>query len=199
MQFKRSSDIVLSAALLILSSPLLIAAGAAVLIYSGRPLLFRQARVGRGFRIFEILKFRTMTFDTKGPGVTVKGDRRITRVGRLLRLTKIDELPQLWNVLRGDMSIVGPRPEIPQYVELYRDRYQSILNVRPGITDFASICFRNEEVVLLNSPDPLTEYQTTILPAKLDLADRYIREQSIMVDLQIIIRTLRVLFSGRTS
>jgi lipopolysaccharide/colanic/teichoic acid biosynthesis glycosyltransferase len=196
MYLKRCSDLVLSALLLALSAPLFIVAAAAVWIDSGRPLLFRQVRVGRWYRTFEILKFRTMAVGANGPGVTVGGDPRITRVGKLLRRTKIDELPQLWNVLRGEMSIVGPRPEIPQFVELFHERFRNVLTVRPGITDPASIRYRDEEAVLSKSSDPLSEYRASILPAKLDLADKYIGERSLLIDLQIIVRTIFAIFSG---
>ena len=196
MYLKRCSDLVLSALLLALSAPLFIVAAAAVWIDSGRPLLFRQVRVGRWYRTFEILKFRTMAVGANGPGVTVGGDPRITRVGKLLRRTKIAELPQLWNVLRGEMSIVGPRPEIPQFVELFHERFRNVLTVRPGITDPASIRYRDEEAVLSKSSDPLSEYRASILPAKLDLADKYIGERSLLIDLQIIVRTIFAIFSG---
>jgi lipopolysaccharide/colanic/teichoic acid biosynthesis glycosyltransferase len=144
--------------------------------------------VGRGFVRFRILKFRTMR-GTGGPSITVAGDARVTRVGKFLRLAKLDEIPQFWNVLRGDMSIVGPRPEIPQYVELFKDRYREILEVRPGITDPASIRFRNEEEVLSRSPDPLEEYTERVLPAKLDMAEEYVRTRSIAGDILIMLRT----------
>ena len=186
---KRCIDLVLSAAVLLVLSPLLVAVAAAIWLESGRPVLFRQQRVGSGLRIFYILKFRTMRTGGNGPTVTVKGDSRITRIGRILRVTKLDELPQLWNVIRGDMSLVGPRPEVPEYVELYRERYKKILTVRPGITDLASIQFRNEEEILAGSSEPLRTYSERVLPAKLDLADMYIQKRSVLLDLSIMIRT----------
>jgi lipopolysaccharide/colanic/teichoic acid biosynthesis glycosyltransferase len=128
-----------------------------------------------------------------GPLITVQGDSRITRVGRILRKTKIDELPQLWNVLRGDMSLVGPRPEIPEYVEQFKARYERILAIRPGITDLASIRFRNEEELLAASREPLREYVERVLPLKLDLADEYIRTASFSSDLSILLRTAKVM------
>jgi lipopolysaccharide/colanic/teichoic acid biosynthesis glycosyltransferase len=130
-----------------------------------------------------------MRVQSGGPSLTVGGDSRISNVGRILRFTKIDEFPQFWNVLRGEMSVVGPRPEVPEYVELYKERYRSILAVRPGITDLASIYFRDEEAILARSRDPLSEYRERILPAKLDLADKYIRERSVVGDFAIIVRT----------
>jgi lipopolysaccharide/colanic/teichoic acid biosynthesis glycosyltransferase len=130
-----------------------------------------------------------MWAQSSGPLVTVGGDRRISKVGRFLRFTKIDELPQFWNVLRGDMSVVGPRPEISVYVEFYKERYRNILAVRPGITDLASILFRDEEEVLAQSRDPLREYLERVLPIKLDLADKYIQDRSTFGDFAIIVRT----------
>jgi lipopolysaccharide/colanic/teichoic acid biosynthesis glycosyltransferase len=192
MLIKRVLDIVLSALILIFTSPLLLVAALSIWLESGTPILFHQKRVVLGFRSFSILKFRTMSPRGTGPSVTIQGDTRITKVGRMLRLTKVDELPQFWNVVRGDMSIVGPRPEVAEYVELFRARYQEILAVRPGITDLASIQFRNEEMLLAKSPAPLVEYRERILPAKLDLAEKYLREWSITRDIVIIIRTMIV-------
>jgi lipopolysaccharide/colanic/teichoic acid biosynthesis glycosyltransferase len=134
-----------------------------------------------------------MRVNCTGPKVTVGGDGRITRVGALLRVTKIDELPQLWSVLRGDMSLVGPRPEVPEYVELFNARYRTVLTVRPGITDLASIQFRNEEEVLSRSREPQKEYSERILPAKLDLAEEYIRTRTFLGDISILFRTATAL------
>lgn len=190
MFLKRCIDIVVSAFALLLLSPVLIITGFAVWLDSGSPVLFRHRRVGLGFRQFDILKFRTMRVQVDGPAVTVAGDSRITRVGKFLRATKIDELPQLWNVLVGEMSLVGPRPEVPEYVNIYRDRYQRILRVRPGITDIASIRFRNEEKLLAKGADPLGDYVQSVLPLKLDLADEYIRTRSLRLDCLILFQTL---------
>jgi lipopolysaccharide/colanic/teichoic acid biosynthesis glycosyltransferase len=187
---KRFVDVTISAIVVSLTSPIWLAAAAAIWIESGRPILFRQQRVGRGFTTFKILKFRTMSPAVSGPSVTVAGDKRITRVGRFLRATKVDELPQFWNVLRGDMSIVGPRPELQHYVELFRQRYDNILTVRPGITDLASIRYRNEEEILARSDNPLRCYQEEVLPRKLDLADQYLRERSTWRDAIIIAKTV---------
>ena len=153
MPWKRVFDIVVSAAALTLLWPVLLVVAAAVWLDSGSPILFAQQRVGRGFRCFTVWKFRSMR-SARGSLITASGDSRITRVGRVLRQTKLDELPQLWNVLRGNMSLVGPRPEVPQYVELFRSRYQHILSVRPGITDPAALAFIDEERLLARSPDP---------------------------------------------
>ncbi len=189
---KRWMDIVVSMAALLLVSPALIIVAFAVWLDSGSPILFRHRRVGLGFRQFDMLKFRTMQVHAGGPAITVAGDARITRVGKLLRATKLDELPQFWNVLVGDMSLVGPRPEVPEYVEMFHDRYQRILEVRPGITDFASIRFRNEEKLLASGAEPLREYVQSVLPLKLDLAEEYVRTHSLSLDFLILFKTLLV-------
>jgi lipopolysaccharide/colanic/teichoic acid biosynthesis glycosyltransferase len=181
--------------MLLLASPILAAAAVAVWLESGLPILFRQERVGLQFKRFRILKFRTMRVQDGGPLVTVRGDNRITTVGKVLRLMKIDEFPQFWNVLRGDMSVVGPRPEVPKYVEMFKERYQRILVVRPGITDLASVYFRDEEEILARSEDPLHEYREHILPLKLDLADKYLKERTCLRDAVIIMRTAAITLS----
>ncbi len=193
MLLKRCIDIVLSMLALLLMSPILIIAAFGVWADSGRPILFRQRRVGLRFRQFQILKFRTMQVQVGGPAITVAGDVRITRVGKLLRATKLDELPQFWNVLIGEMSLVGPRPEAPEYVDMFHDRYQRILKVRPGITDIASIRFRDEEKLLAKGAEPLREYVQSVLPLKLDLADEYIRTRSLRLDCLILFKTLLVI------
>jgi lipopolysaccharide/colanic/teichoic acid biosynthesis glycosyltransferase len=186
---KRMVDVLFSCVGLVIAFPPLALAAIAILVESGWPVLFRQVRVGRHFQPFHILKLRTMRTDRLGPTVTSDGDRRITNVGRVLRKIKLDEIPQFWNVLRGEMSIVGPRPEVAEYVTLFESRYRQILTVRPGITDLASIRYRNEELELGRSKDPLREYRERILPAKLDLAERYVREQSLLTDFAIIWQT----------
>jgi lipopolysaccharide/colanic/teichoic acid biosynthesis glycosyltransferase len=199
MTAKRVLDILLSAAILCLISPIMAVVALAVLLESGRPVLFSQVRVGRNLRKFRILKFRTMRVQNGGPSVTVEGDRRITRVGAFLRRTKLDELPQFWNVIRGDMSIVGPRPEVPEYVDLFLARFEQILIVRPGITDLASIYYRDEEKLLADCENPLMEYRERVLPAKLDLAEKYILERSITGDLRIIFQSARAAFWPQTA
>jgi lipopolysaccharide/colanic/teichoic acid biosynthesis glycosyltransferase len=127
------------------------------------------------------------------------GDRsRVTSVGRFLRKTKLDELPQLWNVLVGDMSLVGPRPEIPAWTEVYRERWDRVLKLRPGMTDPASIRYRDEERLLAASPDPESTYRDEILPRKLDLAERYVLEQSFLGDLAVLIATVKAVLTPRT-
>ena len=193
---KRGIDISLSLTVLLLLAPVGAAIALMIWLDSGRPLLFRQERVGLRFRRFQILKFRTMRI-AKGPLVTVAGDSRITPVGKLLRITKLDELPQFWNVLRGDMSLVGPRPEVPEYVELFRERYETVLAVRPGITDLASIHFRNEEEILARSGVPMREYTERVLPAKLALAEKYVGAHTILGDISILFRTANAILRGR--
>jgi lipopolysaccharide/colanic/teichoic acid biosynthesis glycosyltransferase len=199
IRVKRLFDIVVSAAALVVLSPLLLLLSAAIVLDSGFPVFFAQQRVGRNFRRFRLWKFRSMRSSSSGPSITIAGDARITRLGRLLRNAKLDEIPQFWNVLRGEMSLVGPRPEVSEYVDAYRERYQNILAVRPGITDLASICFRNEEAILAGSPDPLRDYRERILPIKLDLADKYVQSRSILGDLSILVRTAIAIFWSKGS
>jgi len=182
-------DIAGSLSALVMGLPFLIVIAAAVAVDSGFPVLYRQRRVGQGFRQFQLLKFRSMVASSCGLRITVAGDSRVTRVGRFLRATKLDELPQFWNVLCGDMSLVGPRPEVPEFVDLFRERYRTVLTVRPGITDLASIHFRNEEQVLSRSADPLREYAERVLPAKLDLAEEYASTHTVFGDICILFRT----------
>ena len=194
MLLKRLMDMAISAALLILLSPLFLIIAIAVILDSGLPVFFSQVRVGCNFRLFRIYKFRSMRTTGTGLPITVKGDVRITRTGRFLRASKLDELPQLWNVLTGDMSLVGPRPELPEYVELFRSRYERILHLRPGITDLASLPYRNEEAILAASPDPLNAYREQILPAKLDLAEEYAARRTFWLDVTILAQTVCGIF-----
>jgi lipopolysaccharide/colanic/teichoic acid biosynthesis glycosyltransferase len=156
------------------------------------PIFFLQERVGRGFRSFWIYKFRTMVVDAPKLGlqITAGEDPRITRVGRFLRKWKLDELPQLFNVLKGDMSLVGPRPEVPRYVEMFREDYASVLSVRPGITDPASLKYRDEAEVLAASSDPEDTYVQQILPEKISLAKKYVAEASLRGDIVLIWQTI---------
>lgn len=186
---KRLFDIVFAALALLLLCPLLLAVALWVRLDSPGPVLFRQRRVGRGGRPFDIFKFRTMAAgaEAMGPQITVGADTRITRAGAWLRRAKLDELPQFYNVLRGDMSVVGPRPEVPRYVALYPPEVRTaILSVRPGITDLASIVYRDESALLARSADPERTYVEQILPAKLDYALQYMRSHTLWLDLRII-------------
>lgn len=191
---KRFLDIVIPLAGIVFLLPLWIVAACLVKWTSAGPVFFRQERIGRRFKPFRIYKFRTMVSDApkKGSLVTFGADPRITRVGRFLRATKIDELPQLINVLLGDMSLVGPRPEVRKYVEMFRGDYAEILEVRPGITDPASIRYRNEAEILGQAEDPENEYITHVLPEKIRLAKEYARNSSLWLDFLIILKTIHV-------
>lgn len=160
------------------------------------PVFFRQERVGRGGRLFRIHKFRTMRVDAPSLGlqITIGADPRITRSGQWLRASKVDELPQLLDVLRGEMSLVGPRPEVPRYVALYPEALRAVvLSVRPGITDPASLSFRHESELLAASTDPERTYVEEVLPQKLKLSADYIQRATVWRDLGVILQTLRVL------
>ena len=192
---KRSVDLIASASGLVLLSPLFALLAVLTLVMMGPPLLFTEARVGLGGRPFRILKFRTMRVNQGGLFVTGRNDPRITTWGRLLRTTKMDELPQLINVIRGEMSIVGPRPEIPRYVEAYTPDQRRVLEVRPGLTDPATIAFMWEEQ-LLAAKDPSVRdryYVEEILPKKLSMNLEYIERASLTYDLRLVARTLRVI------
>ena len=169
---KRAFDIIVSVLGLVVLCPLVLLVAIAIKLDSPGPIFFRQERIGRGFRPFFIFKFRTMVQNsiTGGQSITVGEDPRITRVGWFLRKTKIDELPQLINVLRGEMTFVGPRPEVPQYVKLFRQDYEEILKIRPGITDLASIKYHDEAAMLAQSENPEEEYVRRVLPEKIRLA-----------------------------
>lgn len=189
---KRTCDICLAALGLIILSPLLAVIALLIKFDSPGPVIFRQIRVGQGFRPFAIRKFRTMVANdlTNGPLLTIGQDCRITRFGHVLRGLKLDELPQLWNVLVGDMSFVGPRPEVPRYVEQARAEFAEVLAVRPGITDLASLKYIDESAILAASSNPEEEYQHKVLPEKLRLAKLYVRHMSLRLDFAIIIQTL---------
>jgi lipopolysaccharide/colanic/teichoic acid biosynthesis glycosyltransferase len=196
--WKRAFDIGFSLGTLLILAPLLIVMALWVRLDSPGPVIFRQTRVGRGGREFRICKFRTMRADAeqRGPQLTIGADRRITRSGAWLRKYKVDEIPQFFNVLVGDMSIVGPRPEVPRYVDLYTPATrEAVLSVRPGITDLASIEYRDENDLLTASDDPERTYVEQVLPAKLALSERYIRERSFLGDLRIIGRSMTVSFT----
>lgn len=190
---KRLLDIVVAGSALLVLGPALLAIALWVRCDSAGGAFFRQERVGRHGRHFTIYKFRTMRTgaDRSGPAITVGEDARITRAGHWLRHSKLDELPQLFNVLVGDMSLVGPRPEVPYYVAMYPpELHDLVLSVRPGITDLASIAFRNESTLLAQSADPERTYVEEILPAKLDYAARYAQNHGVWQDLVIIARTV---------
>lgn len=196
MALKRAFDIVFASVALLLLLPLLALFALAVALSSPGGAFFRQVRVGRGGREFRLLKFRSMRPGSEARGqLTIGGrDPRITPVGRFLRKTKLDELPQLWNVLAGDMSIVGPRPEVPRYVALYTAGQRAVLGVRPGITGMASLDYVDENELLAKASDPERAYVEEVMPAKLALDLRYVRERSMLLDLRIIWATVKLMF-----
>lgn len=189
---KRLFDVLAAAGGLLLLAPALLAIALWIRLDSPGPALFRQRRVGRHGRHFDIYKFRTMAArPDEGRQLTVGLDPRITRAGRFLRRTKLDELPQLLNVLEGTMSLVGPRPEVPRYVDRYPPAVRrTVLSVAPGITDLAAIQYKDESDILGRAQDPERAYVETILPVKLEYYQRYVRERSFWLDLRIIFRTL---------
>jgi len=193
---KRAFDILASLVGLIFIGPMLTMIGVALLLTSGPQPIFSQTRVGRQGWPFNVKKFRTMRLRRGAEsGSFEPGDReRVTAFGRLLRDWKLDELPQLWNVLKGEMSFVGPRPEIRKWVDLNPERWRVILTVKPGITDPASLYYRDEEAVLAASPDPEETYRKVILPHKLGLYESYVRNRTFLGDIRIILETLAKIF-----
>lgn len=181
---------------MILLSPILAIVAILVKCSSRGPVLFSQDRVGRAGKIFRTLKFRSMIqgADGLGPGITSFGDPRVTQVGKILRRFKLDELPQVWNVLKGQMSFVGPRPELPEYVGGYSPEQRRVLSVRPGITDLASLTYRDEEIILRAASDPEKLYREVILPHKLALGLQYIDQMSLLNDASLILKTLKSAF-----
>ena len=195
-------DIIFSGIGLLLLSPLLIVVSGMILIFDGRPIFFRQTRVGINGADFILNKFRTMNVVREAAsGAFDAGDTsRITKIGAFLRKTKLDELPQLWNVFIGDMSFVGPRPEVRKWVDAYPERWAKVLTVKPGITDPASIFYRNEEELLAQADDPVACYRDQILPHKLDLYEEYVKSRTFWGDIILIFKTIMlVLFPKRYS
>lgn len=186
---KRALDLAVAIPGLILASPVIAVAAAAVKLESRGPAFYRGERVGRLGRRFQIVKLRSMVSNAAGPGVTSADDPRITRVGRFLRRTKFDELPQLWNVIRGDMSLVGPRPESPEFVNLYTPEQRRVLSVRPGITSPTSLAFHDEEQTLAEQGGAAS-YAETVMPQKLERDLEYIDHQSMGKDLKVIAQTI---------
>ena len=189
---KRLFDLCFASWGLIILSPAFLALAILVKLADRGPILFRQQRVGQGGRLFWILKFRSMVINAErfGLKVTKDGDPRITRVGRFMRKTKLDELPQLWNVLRGEMSFVGPRPEVPRYVAEYSEQQTRVLALKPGITDLATLEFRNEEELLRTAPDTEQFYLDYCVPRKIELNLAYAQRANRWEDTKIILRTL---------
>jgi lipopolysaccharide/colanic/teichoic acid biosynthesis glycosyltransferase len=189
---KRIFDFIASLIGLILLSPFLVIIGVLVKISDKGPVFYRSKRVGQNFKPFYLLKFRTMVVNAEelGPSITKGGDQRITKIGKFLRKYKLDELPQLWNVVKGELSLVGPRPEVEKYISFYKDDYKEILKIRPGITDYAAIKFRNEEEILSQFEDVERAYIEQVLPEKIKLYKIYLKKVGFLTDLEIIFKTL---------
>jgi lipopolysaccharide/colanic/teichoic acid biosynthesis glycosyltransferase len=195
---KRLFDIVFSMSAILFLWPVMLIIAIIIITRSPGGVFYRQIRIGKNFREFKLLKFRTMRpgSDQKGL-ITVGGkDSRITREGYFLRKYKLDELPQFFNILLGDMSFVGPRPEVKKYVDIFPERYKNILQVRPGLTDYASLEYISENEILGKSSDPEKTYIEEILPHKLDLAELYVKRLSFAEDIRIIFRTLLKIIKG---
>jgi lipopolysaccharide/colanic/teichoic acid biosynthesis glycosyltransferase len=188
---KRVFDVIVAAVGLLLLTPILLLVSLLIKLDSPGPVFFTQERMGRKFRPFRIYKFRTMVPDAPrlGGKITAGADPRITCIGRYLRWTKVDELPQLLNVLKGDMSVVGPRPEVRQYVELFRSDYEEILQISPGITDLASVYYRHEAELLGRAENPEDRYVKEILPEKIKLAKEYLHRSSFCFDIVVLLKT----------
>jgi lipopolysaccharide/colanic/teichoic acid biosynthesis glycosyltransferase len=187
----RIVDIIAAAIGLVLLSPLWLLIAILIRLDSKGASFYGATRVGRNGELFRLYKFRSMVVDAdkQGPGITTQGDRRVTRTGALLRRTKLDELPQLWNVLKGDMSLVGPRPEDPRYVALYTPEQRAIFQARPGITSAASLTYRHEER-LLSGPDWEEVYRTQVMPAKIAIDLDYLAQRTLFSDLKLIGQTI---------
>jgi lipopolysaccharide/colanic/teichoic acid biosynthesis glycosyltransferase len=181
---------VLAALALLVASPLLVVVAAAIVLSNGLPVFFRQERLGKNGVRFRIAKFRSMRVEQRGAAITAAGDARITGLGRYLRRYKIDEVPQLWNVVRGEMQLIGPRPEVPAYVDLEDPCWQAVLSVLPGITDPATLMSRNEEELLARVPDPDSYYRRIHLPRKLRLSISYQRNRTFRRDCAVLALTL---------
>ncbi len=193
---KRLFDISFSILGIVILSPFFVAISIIISLTSAGGAFYRQIRVGRNGKEFKLLKFRTMRVGADKSGSLTVGmrDNRITGIGYYLRKYKMDELPQLFNVLIGDMSFVGPRPEVPEYVALYDSEQKQVLTVKPGITDFASIVYSEENELLANAENPRELYINRIMPAKLKLNLRYIKEMSLSTDVKVILKTIGKIF-----
>ncbi len=176
----------LAAVGLLFTSPLILIAAVAIVIEDGFPVFFRQTRVGQDGRLFSLWKLRTMRTNQAGTSVTVGGDRRVTGSGRILRRFKLDELPQFWNVVIGDMSLIGARPEVPEFVNLEDPIWRMVLRRKPGITDFSTLVYRREEEILAQAADPMFHYRNTVLPEKLALHLKYMKNRTLASDLKLL-------------
>lgn len=195
---KRLFDFVFSFIGLLILAPLFLVLSVSIKLSDAGPVFFSQERVGYQKRLFRIWKFRTMCVgaETKGPSITQSGDSRVTKLGIWLRKSKLDELPQLFNVLIGEMSFIGPRPEVPRYVAMYTIQEQSVLALRPGITDLATLRFRNEEAMLAKVNDPDKFYREYCIPKKIALNLEYAERASLASDIRLIFATLAAIFWG---
>lgn len=196
---KRLFDIIFSVSLLVMLSPFLIPLALAIFFYDRGPVLYKAPRVGKGGKVFHMFKFRTMIVnaDKIGPSSTTRTDPRITPVGKFLRKTKLDELPQFFNALGGTMSIVGPRPDVKSFTDLFTEEERAILSVKPGITDFASVWNSDEASILEGANDPDKAYMELIWPEKKRLQLKYVREQSFLTDLKIIWMTVQAVIGKK--
>ncbi len=195
----RFVEVVLSFAGLVAVSPVLVVCAVAIFLTSKGSVLFRQLRVGRHGQVFLLYKFRTMVIKSRGSLITADNDQRVTPVGRILRKTKLDELPELFNVLIGDMSFVGPRPEVSEFVDMSNPLWRRVLNARPGITDPVTLRLRNEEEFLAKVEDKETFYRDVIQPFKLHGSIEYLEKKSFSGDVQIIAKTLKVIAFPKTA
>lgn len=189
---KRLFDIIFSSSAIVILSPVFLVISLMILMSSKGEIFYRQIRIGKDFKPFVLYKFRTMIKDADkiGPLVTKDSDPRITKIGKILRKTKLDELPQFINVLKGDMSIVGPRPEVEKYVNARKEDYKVILSIKPGITDYATILFRDEEDIMAKYENVEESYLNVVLPQKIALYKKYIDEISFRADIKIIAKTM---------
>lgn len=193
--FKRVFDILSSVIVLLLLSPFFILISLLIVLDSRGGVFYKQKRVGLNGKEFSLLKFRSMkTGADKSGQLTIGNDSRVTRIGKFIRKTKLDEFPQLINVIKGEMSIVGPRPEVPKYVALYNDGQKKVLTVRPGLTDYASLKYFDEQKILGASNDPENAYINQVMPEKLKLNLKYINEASLGLDLKLIFQTIFKIF-----
>jgi lipopolysaccharide/colanic/teichoic acid biosynthesis glycosyltransferase len=195
----RSIEFLIAAAGLAVLLPVLAVCAILVRIGSRGPVIFRQQRMGRGGTLFTLYKFRTMVVSDNGPLITAANDSRITRIGRVLRKWKLDELPEIYNVLRGDMSFVGPRPEVPQLIDFSDPAWNTILKARPGITDSVTLRLRNEEALLAAAENKESFYRDVVQPFKIKGYLEYLQAKSLVTDLKILIQTIKVILFPRTA
>ena len=195
---KRLFDVWAASAGLTVLFPLLVSVGVAIKLEDGGPVFFRQKRIGQFEKPFFIYKFRSMIVnaDTYGPSITHASDNRKTKIGKIIRKYKIDEFPQLFNVLKGEMSLVGPRPEVPEYYPIIKQLFPEITKIKPGITDYAAILFSNEEEILNKFEDKEKAYVEVVLPQKIKLYKKYYEQMSFSTDIKIILATLIKLWAG---